>query len=143
MVVICPRCGQLGYLDVMRVNGREYYRVVHIIGGKRVKHYIGAKDKYIYVNKLHKLDLTNLLSQDISVLIKNAVDNFIELSRVYANSRRDNVRELLDKIKQIMHTLVKCAENLEKLYNELVSLDNKSREEAEVISSEKDLRVVS
>jgi hypothetical protein len=120
MVVICPRCGNLGYLDVMKVGNREYYRVIHIIGGKRVKHYIGARDNYIYVNKLHKLDLTNLLSQDISVLIRNAVDNFIELSRVYAKQSRD-VKELLDKIKQIVYTLVKCAENLEKLYNELYS----------------------
>jgi phage gpG-like protein len=120
MTVICPRCGQLGYLDVMRINGREYYRVIHNVGGKRVKHYIGARDAYIYVNKLHKLDLTNLLSQDISVLIRNAVDNFIELSRVYAKQSKD-VKELLDKIKQIMRTLVMCAENLEKLYNELSS----------------------
>ena len=121
MVVICPRCGGLGYLDVMRVGNREYYRVIHVVGGKRVKHYIGAKDKYVYVNKLHKLDLTNLLSQDISAIIKNAVDNFIELSRIYAKSKQSDVKELLDKIKQIMHTLVKCAENLEKLYNELLS----------------------
>jgi hypothetical protein len=120
MTVICPRCGQLGYLDVVRVKGREYYRIVHVISGKRVKHYIGARDAYIYVNKLHKLDLTNLLSQDISVLIRNAVDNFIELSRVYAKQSKD-VKELLDKIKQIMRTLVMCAENLEKLYNELSS----------------------
>ena len=118
MTVICPRCGQLGYLDVMRINGREYYRVIHVTSGKRIKHYIGARGNYIYVNKLHKLDLTNLLSQDISVLVRNAVDNFIELSRVYARQSKD-VKELLSKIKQIMHTLVKCAENLEKLYNEL------------------------
>jgi hypothetical protein len=121
MTVICPRCGQLGYLDVMRVNGREYYRVIHVSGKRRIKHYIGAKDKYVYVDKLHKLDLTNLLSQDISVLIRNAVDNFIELSRVYASSKQSDVKELLSKIKQIMYTLVKCAENLEKLYSELAS----------------------
>jgi uncharacterized protein Yka (UPF0111/DUF47 family) len=123
VVVICPRCGQLGYLDVMRVNGREYYRVIHVSGKRRIKHYIGAKDKYVYVDKLHKLDLTNLLSQDISVLIRNAVDNFIELSRVYARSKQSDVKELLSKIKQIMHTLVKCAENLEKLYTELSQLE--------------------
>jgi DNA-binding transcriptional regulator GbsR (MarR family) len=128
MVVVCPRCGGLGYLDVMRVNGREYYRVIHVLPNrKRVKHYIGAKDKYIYVNKLHKLDLTNLLAQDISVLIQNAVDNFIELSRVYAKSQKD-VKELLSKIKQIMHTLVMCAKNLEKLYNELSQLVEASLE---------------
>jgi hypothetical protein len=121
MTVICPRCGGLGYLDVMRVGNREYYRVIHIVNGKRVKHYIGAKDKYVYVDKLHKLDLTNLLSQDISVLIRNAVDNFIELSRVYARSKQSDVKELLSKIKQIMYTLVKCTENLEKLYSELAS----------------------
>jgi flagellin-specific chaperone FliS len=103
----------------MRVGNREYYRVIHVTpSGKRVKHYIGAKDKYVYINKLHKLELTNLLAQDISVLIRNAVDNFIELSRVYAKNHSD-VKELLGKVKQIMHTLVKCAENLEKLYNEL------------------------
>jgi hypothetical protein len=124
MVVICPRCGQLGYLDTLRVNGREYYRVIHIIGGKRVKHYIGARDKYIYINKLHNLDLTNLLTQDISVLIRNAVDNFIELSKVYAHSKNSDVKELLSKIKQIMSTLVKCAENLEKLYTELSQLED-------------------
>jgi hypothetical protein len=131
MVVICPRCGQLGYLDVMRVNGREYYRVIHVTpSGKRIKHYIGARDAYIYVNKLHKLDLTNLLSQDISVLIRNAVDNFIELSRVYSKQSRD-VKELLSKIKQIMRTLVMCAENLEKLYNELSQLVEASTNESE------------
>jgi uncharacterized protein Yka (UPF0111/DUF47 family) len=48
------------------------------------------------------------------------VDNFIELSRVYVKQSKD-VKELLGKIKEIMHTLVKCAENLEKLYNELYS----------------------
>ena len=132
MVVICPRCGQLGYLDVMRVNGREYYRVVHVTQGKRIKHYIGARDAYVYVNKLHKLDLTNLLSQDISVLIRNAVDNFIELSRVYARSKQSDLKELLGKIKQIMHTLVMCAENLEKLYNELSS----ELSESEIVESE-------
>ena len=134
MTVICPRCGQLGYLDVMRINGREYYRIIHVTSsGKRIKHYIGARGNYIYVNKLHKLDLTNLLSQDISVLIRNAVDNFIELSRMYARSRHSesDLKELLGKIKQIMYTLVKCAENIEKLYNELYS---ELKSEGEVVS---------
>jgi hypothetical protein len=102
----------------MRVNNREYVRVVHVIGKKRVKHYIGAKDKYVYVEKLHKLDLTNLKDQDPAMLIRNAIDNYIELARKIS-IKREKIIELLDKTKQLMRVLTLCASNLEKLYSEL------------------------
>jgi len=119
MTVICPRCGRLGYLEVMRVNGREYIRVVHVVGGsKRVKHYIGARDRYVYVEKLHRLHLTNLNDQDVAVLIKNAVDNYVKLARI--NSiKRERITELLNRTKQLMRVLTLCASSLEKLHSEL------------------------
>jgi hypothetical protein len=118
MSVVCPRCGNLGYLEIMRVNNREYVRIVHIVGRKRVKHYIGAKDKYVYVEKLHKLDLTNLKDQDPALLIRNAIDNYIELARKIS-IKREKIIELLDKTKQLMRVLTLCASNLEKLHVEL------------------------
>jgi hypothetical protein len=116
----------------MRVNNREYVRIVHIVGRKRVKHYIGAKDKYVYVEKLHRLDLTNLKDQDPAMLIRNAIDNFIESARKLS-IKRDKVVEFMDKTKQLMRVLTLCASNLEKLYSELEQklklLESESNEE--------------
>lgn len=39
--VVCPRCGEAGYLNARVVRGRVYFWVVHRVGGRSYAHYIG------------------------------------------------------------------------------------------------------
>jgi hypothetical protein len=57
---ICPRCGSpYNYLSTTVVNGREYVYAVHVISRskgkvKLRKCYLGPKQEYINVSKLHE-----------------------------------------------------------------------------------------
>ena len=57
---LCPRCGQpYNYLNYINKNGKIYVYAVHVLqrkgNQKKVKQcYLGPKDSYTYVSRLHE-----------------------------------------------------------------------------------------
>jgi hypothetical protein len=64
--VICPRCGEEGYLTAVTVKGKRYLYVLHKSDGKMVKHYIGPESGYTAVNKLYGFGISNLLDANLT-----------------------------------------------------------------------------
>ena len=76
--IICPRCGQEGYLVSSKVKGKKYLYVSHKEGKKTIKHYIGPADGYTAVNKLYNLNLTNIMEVDLEDVIASLLDRVEE-----------------------------------------------------------------
>jgi hypothetical protein len=122
--VTCPRCGAPGYLEevcVKSTSGDElcYYRVVHYYkeNGKRRKrvHYFGPTDgEYRYVERVHELGLTNIIHQDPSKIVYNAVSRLIDEARSAGNNKRREVLEKVRKLRGLMSELLIELENIEK-----------------------------
>jgi hypothetical protein len=126
MKVTCPRCGMEGNLEeicVKSTSGRElcYYRVVHYykLGNKRRKKtcYLGpVTGEYEYVEKVHGLGLTNILNQDPSRIVYNAVSRLIDQARMV---KEDNKREILERARRLRETIMQLLPELEDIEKEL------------------------
>jgi hypothetical protein len=64
--IICPRCGEEGYITAVTVKGKRYLYVMHKEDKKLVKHYIGPESGYTAVNKLYGLGISNLLDANLT-----------------------------------------------------------------------------
>ena len=64
---MCPRCGEMGYLEIKTVNERTYYYCRHPIndGGRRrfTKCYLGPK-QYRYVEMANNLGLSGFIDNE-------------------------------------------------------------------------------
>jgi hypothetical protein len=135
MKVTCPRCGAPGYLEEMCVKsttGEElcYYRVVHYYkeNGKRRKkvHYFGPTNgEYRYVEKVHELGLTNLMHQDPTTIVYNAVSRLIDEARSVRGNKKHVVLGKVRKLKGLMKQLIQELESIEK---DLTSTTDASRQ---------------
>jgi hypothetical protein len=120
----CPRCDAPGYLEEYCVESgggeRCYYRVVHYYyeGGERRKCscYVGPVDRYIYVEKLLEMGLTNLLKVDPEVVVERVVEGFIERAR---SARSRDREKLLEKAKRLRALFSELQQNLAELEREL------------------------
>jgi hypothetical protein len=126
----CPKCGQVGYLEVTckKHNDKEYcyYRVVHYYyysGGRRKRTcYLGPVNReYIYVEKVHKLGLTNLLHQDVIAIVHNAVSSFIDRVRNRAKKKNADIAKLIRDVEKLKELLDKLKSELATLLEELKS----------------------
>ena len=76
--IICPKCGQEGYVATVIVKNRKYLYVMHKEDKKLVKHYIGPAGGYVAVNKIYGLNLTNLLDAKLEDAISSLLDRLEE-----------------------------------------------------------------
>jgi len=54
-ISVCPRCGKrVSYVKEKKVNGRVYLYAVHWECGRRRECYLGPKDRYEYVTRMHE-----------------------------------------------------------------------------------------
>jgi hypothetical protein len=64
---VCPRCGDLGYIERRYVNGQAYYYCRHVtIENKQRKEkrcYLGAR-QYSYVETFNRMQLAGLTDQE-------------------------------------------------------------------------------
>jgi len=104
-VRVCPRCRcPFSYIKEKRVNGRVYLYAVHYYrdstGRRRVKEcYLGPKDHYKYVTKMHEkeeLVLKGLVEQE------RIVEYFDSIIRYVINDNVDeNIRmRILERIEE-------------------------------------------
>ena len=125
MKVACPRCGSAGSLEEHCVDKEGkycYWRIVHTYktpDGKARKRvcYLGPVGReYIYVEKVHKLALTNLIYQDPSKIIYNAVSRLMDEART---AKPEKKKQLLEKIKKLRELISELSLELENVENEL------------------------
>jgi len=126
--IACPRCGAPGHLEehwTKTKGGREYgyWRVVHyyVEEDKRKKRtcYLGPIDReYIYVEKIHKLALTNILHQDPSKIIYNLISRVIDAARI-AKLKQEHRRRALNTVKRLKRTMRELLQELENVEREL------------------------
>jgi hypothetical protein len=76
--VICPRCGEEGYLTAVTVKGKKYLYVLHKADGKMVKHYVGPAEGYVAVNKLYGLGISNLLDANLNDVLASILSRILD-----------------------------------------------------------------
>jgi hypothetical protein len=120
-IELCPHCGlPVEYISEERRGERVYLYAVHYVRvgrRKRVKKcYLGPADKYEYVERFVKLDLTNILDLDFMRVVERAVENFINAARV-TNSKE--LQKYISVAERMSAKLVELAEKLDSLVGEL------------------------
>jgi hypothetical protein len=86
---VCPKCGlPYDWIEKRKVGGREYLLAVHVVKdgdkkGKRIHHYLGPKDRYVFAKASH---------------------SFMEL-RGFALDKASDVKRLVDYLRNILDTL--------------------------------------
>jgi len=75
--IVCPRCGEEGYLTAVVVKGKRYLYVLHKSDGKMVKHYIGPERGYTAVNKLYGLGISNLLDANLVDVLASVLSRIL------------------------------------------------------------------
>jgi hypothetical protein len=125
--VMCPRCGETGYLESYEVAGRRYLRVVHGRGKSRKRCYIGPAGDYEHAELLLALGLTNVMDVDYALVAENAVRRFIQEVRLRRFS--ESKRALIDRVEALVRTLQHLIEELGELEEDLLrDLEAEERE---------------
>jgi hypothetical protein len=119
--VVCPRCGQPGYIEKHSVAGNEYLYVVHGYGKKRTKCYIGPVDSYSHAEWMLSLGLTNIHDIDYLAVAENALIRFInnvKLKRMKDDEgkveARDKLRMAEKKLREYLEEITRLKEEVEK-----------------------------
>jgi len=115
-VKVCPRCGRpYNYIKEVSKGGRVYLYAVHYEGTEKVNGktkikrkycYLGPKDRYEYVSKLHSsegLELRGLADRGREIEYLNAILKNItssELSEKDAKKIEKILREALKKVRR-------------------------------------------
>ena len=130
-LVVCPECFKPGYLTISckEVNGEKYcyWRVEHVErrDGKKKKRTctLGPVGRdYIYVERVHKLGLTNILQQDTRAIIINAVTKYIETTKSKALDSNSDIRELVMNTRKLRALLERLVAKLRELELELENI---------------------
>jgi hypothetical protein len=117
--VVCPRCGEPGYLERYEVAGRRYLRVVHGRGRNRRRCYIGPAEGYDYVEQHLALGLTNKLDVRYEEVALSALEHFL-LEVQLARSRGEaEVAEALGRVRELRSQLEARLAELRRLEGEL------------------------
>ena len=109
---VCPRCSRpYSYIKEKKINGRIYLYAVHYIKdgpGKRrvVECYLGPKDHYEYVTRMHEkegLILRGLMEQERAVEYLSSIVNYvtnIDLDRDQAKYLTEILKEAVNKLEE-------------------------------------------
>jgi len=61
--VLCPRCGDLGYIERRRRGEHVYIYIIHRDGKRVHKCYLGA-ERYDYVERFHEIGLAGMHDEE-------------------------------------------------------------------------------
>ena len=122
--IVCPRCGEEGYLTAVVVKGKRYLYVLHKSDGKMIKHYIGPESGYTAVNKLYGLGISNLLDANLNDVLASV------LSRILDDIKNEKDSEKkAKKIAEVERILKANLKSIGKLKSELKVEANASKAE--------------
>ncbi len=109
---VCPRCGRpYNYIKEKKVNGRTYLYAIHYTKdssgrAKITECYLGPKDRYEYVTKMHikeGLILKGLMDQERAVQYLCSIINHI----INTELEKDLAKFLINFLKEAAHELEK------------------------------------
>lgn len=102
-VDICPRCGLLGTISIERKAGnRRCIYFVHYINKRRFKHYVGLFDEYVYVEKMHELNLRNIMDVNYFEVVERVITRYIDSYLKRAGDQKAARRKLLAHLQRII-----------------------------------------
>jgi len=106
---ICPRCGEpYSFIKEVSKGGRVYLYAVHyegyekVNGKKKIKYrycYLGPKDSYLYVSKLHSsegLELKGLADRERALEYLEALLKSLATSRL-SDKEAEKLRAILER----------------------------------------------
>jgi len=110
MVIVCPRCGSRGWVEEKEINNRVYIYVAHEERGpdgrKRRRHcYLGPKDGYKYVSRLHDregLVLGNILDEDRALDYLERLVEYIEEKAEDGAIDIERLRKLVSRLAEVV-----------------------------------------
>jgi len=103
---VCPRCGcSFSYIKEKKINGRVYLYAVHYYrddsGRRRMREcYLGPKDYYEYVTKMHEkegLVLKGLICAERLIEYLDAIIDYMKNNNVDKNL----VKYILERVEEI------------------------------------------
>jgi len=117
--VVCPRCGELGYLEKYSVADRAYLRVVHGRGKQRRKCYVGPAEGYEHAEVHLALGLTNRLDVRYEEVAVSAIEHFL-LEALLARSKGEaELAEALERVRRLRSLLEERLGELQRLEEDL------------------------
>jgi hypothetical protein len=97
---ICERCGsKIDYIDEKEIGGNTYLYAIHVERGEKGRKlrfcYLGPKDQYIYVSKLHireGLNLRGLMDYDRALEYAEALKDYFRSMKLDDPRRKELAR---------------------------------------------------
>lgn len=112
-MIQCPICGMPGTLVKESRGEREYYYVVHYIDKRRVKHYVGPVDDYVYGDTTNRIDLKGAMNLGrFVVYIQNSIDNIKDIKATPVE-RAELLKEAITVIENELPELKRLLEEAE------------------------------
>jgi hypothetical protein len=116
--VICPRCGEQGYLEKYTVAGRSYIRVVHGRGKSRKRCYVGPAEGYEHDEPHLSLGLTNKLDIRYDAVAVSALEHFLSEAQLKGEEALERVRRLRAFLEEKLVELHKLEAELQQQHSE-------------------------
>jgi len=113
--VVCPRCGELGYLEKYIVADRAYLRVVHGRGKSRKRCYIGPAGNYEHAELLLALGLTNRMDVRYDEVAVSALDHFLLEAMLARTKSEAELAEALERARRLRSLLEERLAELQRL----------------------------
>jgi hypothetical protein len=121
--VVCPRCGELGYVErrVVRTSGGEwgkvktYIYVVHGRGRDKRRCYIGPAEGYDYVEQHLALGLTNVMDVRYEEVAVSAIDHFLLEAQLARTKSEAELAEALERARRLRSLLEERLGELQRL----------------------------
>ena len=113
--VVCPRCGELGYLEKYIVAGRAYLRVVHGRGKNRRRCYVGPAEGYEHAEVHLALGLTNRMDVRYDEVAVSALDHFLIEAMLARTKSEAELAEALERARRLRSLLEERLGELQRL----------------------------
>ena len=117
--MVCPRCGELGYLEKYSVAGRTYLRVVHGRGKQRRRCYVGPAEGYEHAEVHLALGLTNRLDVRYEEVAVSALEHFLLEAWLARSKGEAELAEVLERARRLRPQLGEKLAELQRLEEEL------------------------
>jgi hypothetical protein len=117
--VVCPRCGELGYLEKYTVAGRTYLRVVHGRGKNRRRCYVGPAEGYEHAEAQLGLGLTNRIDVRYEEVALSAVEHFLLEAQLVPSKGEAELASFLERSRRLKSLLEEKLAELQRLEEEL------------------------
>ncbi len=104
-VRVCPRCGRtVSYYKDRRQGDRVYVYAVHYVDRKKKECYLGPREGYVYVTKLHEregLVFRGYIDSSRALEYLDAIIEYVAKTEIDPGTKQ----EMLNKVKRLLRAL--------------------------------------